>query len=292
MTTDRQLFERARSNGEVALIEGRMVHQFRHTAKAYVSGTGRRATWAWQEPGDSELKPQFFVDLEALPEAVRRRAVRPRIGFCDITGQTNERSMLAASIPAGVACGNKVPTITFDMAYDAELVSGVFLGIANSFAFDWLLRRVVTTTVNYFLLLSVPFPPLELDGQVAADLAQLAHEVERRYESVADPDAPPLAALRAEIDALVMEAYGISPREVELMLRDFPLIDRGQPPLPGELRSTITRDLVLLELRGRIDGEIAALAERVDAALAGGAEAYVPSQLARRNRGAVAVSRT
>jgi hypothetical protein len=166
------------------------------------------------------------------------------------------------------------------------------LAVANSFAFDWLLRRVVTTTVNYSLLLSVPFPPVDLDGPLAARLAELAHEVECRYESAADPDASPLATLRAEIDALVMEAYDISPREAELMLRDFPLIDRGQPPLPGEARSTITRDLVLLEVAARQEADNAALAARVDAAVAGGAEAYVPSQLFRRNRGASDVSLT
>lgn len=290
MTNDRQLFERARTNGEVALIEGRMVHQFRHTAKAYVSGTGRRADWAWQAPGAGALKPQFFVDPQALPEAVRDRAGRRRVGFCDITGQTNERSMLAASIPAGVACGNKVPTITFDMPHDEELVAGVFLAVANSFAFDWLLRRVVTTTVNYFLLLSVPFPRLDFDSPLAARLAALAHEVERRYESAADPDTPPLSAVRAEADALVMEAYDLDPSAAELILEDFPLLDRGQPPLPGELRSTITSDVVLLEVNRRHGGEDDELARRVDAALGAGAEAYVPSQLAKRKRGAVRLS--
>jgi hypothetical protein len=288
MTNDRHLFERARTNGEVALIEGRMVHQFRHTAKGYLSGTGRRADWAWQTPGEGELRPQFFIDPKALPDAVRERAARPRVGFCDITGQTNERSMLASSIPAGVACGNKVPTITFDMPYDDELVDGVFLAIANSFAFDWLLRRVITTTVNYFLLLSVPFPRLDLNSPLAARLTELSQEVERRYEAAADPDASALSTLRAEIDALVMEAYGISAKEAELILRDFPLLDRGQPPLPGERRSTITRDLVLLAVSRQEGTEDAELAGRVDAALAIGAEPYVPSQMARQRATALA----
>jgi hypothetical protein len=290
MTNDRHLFERARSNGEVALIEGRMVHQFRHTAKAYLSGTGRRADWAWQAPGAGKLMPQFFIDPIALPDAVRQRVGRRRVGFCDITGQTNERSMLAASIPAGVACGNKVPTITFEMPYDDELVGGVFLAVANSFAFDWLLRRVVTTTVNYFLLLSVPFPRLDLDGPLARRLAELARAVECRYESVADPNAFPLARLRAEMDALVMEVYGIRCVEAKLMFQDFPLLDRGQPPLPDEARSTITRDLVLLEVAHRQETDDHGLAARVSAALATGAEAYVPSQLARRRLGAAGLS--
>ena len=128
-----------------------------------------------------------------------------------------------------------------------ELAAGVFLAIANSFAFDWLLRRVLTTTVNYFLLLSVPLPQLDLDAPFAARLADLAHEVERRYESEADPDGPALSTLRAEIDALVMAAYEIGPAEAEMLLDDFPLLDRGQPALPGEPSSTITRDFVLLQ---------------------------------------------
>jgi hypothetical protein len=285
MTNDRDLLARARSNGEVALIEGRMVHQFRHAAKVYLSGTGRRAAWAWQAPGEADLCPQFFVDPKSLSETVRERTTKPRVGFCDITGQTNERSMLAASIPAGVACGNKVPTIVFDMPQDDELLSGVFLAIANSFAFDWLLRRVITTTVNYFLLLSVPFPALDLDGQLARKLADLSHTIESGYEGGADADEPALATIRAELDALVMEAYGIKPSEANLIFRDFPLLDRGQPPLPHENRSTITRDLALLRVSESQGAQDDRLADRVDAALKAGAEGYIPSQLARRKPG-------
>jgi hypothetical protein len=284
MTNDRALFARAAHNGSIPLIEGRMVHQFRHSAKAYRSGTGRRADWDWQSPGEYELRPQFWIDPDDLPKEVHERAARPRIGFCDITGQTNERSMLASSIPAGVVCGNKVPTIVFrDPPYDESLLAGVWLAVANSFAFDWLLRRVITTTVNYFLLLSVPFPRLDLDGATARRLAELAHEVEGLYAGVTKPDDLPLGAHRAEMDALVINAYGLSINEARVVLNDFPLLDRGQPSLPGERRSTITRDLVLLkvlELTGLQDQ--AGLGERVDAAMRLGAEPYIPSQLAQQ----------
>jgi methylase of polypeptide subunit release factors len=280
MTNDRHMFERAKTNGQIPLIEGRMVHQFRYAAKAYLSGTGRRANWAWQMPGEAELRPQFFVDPKALPDAVRERAGRQRIGFCDITGQTNERSMLASTIPAGVTCGNKVPTITFDTAHDEELVAGVFLAVVNSFAFDWLLRRVLTTTVNYFLLLSVPFPRLDLDGELARRLADLARFVEAAYEDGIAEEG--IWALRAALDALVMRAYGLRIEEAELVLADFPLLDRGQPPLPNERRSTITRDLVLAELGQLIGGSDPTIGARVAAALDAGAEPYVPSQMAKQ----------
>jgi hypothetical protein len=280
MTNDRHMFERAKTNGQIPLIEGRMVHQFRYAAKAYLSGTGRRADWVWQMPGEAELRPQFFVDPKALPDPARERTVRQRIGFCDITGQTNERSMLASTIPAGVACGNKVPTITFDTAHDEELVAGVFLAVANSFAFDWLLRRVLTTTVNYFLLLSVPFPRLDLDDEVARRVSDLARFVEAAYEDGIAEEG--IWALRAELDALVMRAYGLCVEDAKLVLADFPLLDRGQPPLPNERRSTITRDLLLVEL-GQLVGETdPTIGARVAAALDAGAEPYVPSQMAKQ----------
>jgi hypothetical protein len=280
MTNDRHIFERAKTNGQLPLIEGRMVHQFRYAAKAYLSGTGRRADWVWQMPGEAELRPQFFVEPKALPDAVRERAGRQRIGFCDITGQTNERSMLASTIPAGVACGNKVPTITFDTAHDEELVAGIFLAVVNSFAFDWLLRRVLTTTVNYFLLLSVPFPRLDLDGELARRVSDLARFVEAAYEDgIAEEE---IWALRAELDALVMWAYGLCIEDAKLVLADFPLLDRGQPPLPNERRSTVTRDLVLVQL-GQLVGETdPTIAARVATALDAGAEPFVPSQMAKQ----------
>ena len=62
---------------------------------------------------------------------------------------------MASLIPAGVVCGNKVPNDPFPWDPSEERLL-VWVSIANSFAFDWMLRRVLTTTVNYFLLQSVP----------------------------------------------------------------------------------------------------------------------------------------
>jgi hypothetical protein len=289
MTGDRHRFKRVQGNGDVALIEGRMVHQFRHTAKVYVSGTGRRAEWAWQQPGEATLQPQFFVNPNDLRESVQERIASWRVGFCDITGQTNERSMLAALIPPGVVCGNKVPTITFTGNWKEDFRSQVFLGVVNSFVFDWLLRRVLTTTVNYFVLLSVPFPNLDLEGSTASRIAELTRAIEKGY--VGDTGDPPVWSLRAELDARVMRAYGIDPHEADLIFEDFALLDGGQQPLLGERRSTVTRDVVLHEF-GLLSGvsNLDAL-KRADAALSLGAEPFVPSQSAKQ-RGHSTASRS
>ncbi|MCK6550185.1 N-6 DNA methylase, partial [Myxococcota bacterium] len=206
MTRDRALFERspgepgAPGGPRLPLVEGRMVHQHRFGAKVHRAGTGRRARWEPRALGESVIGPQFWVAPDALPPSVRARAARLRAGFCDITSQTNERSMLAALIPAGVVCGNKVPTVTFaDDASDTRLLSWV--AIVNSLPFDWALRRVVTTTVNYFVLRSVPMPALA--PGIAQELAAAARALWDADRGVAPLGAWAVAELRAYVDVEV-----------------------------------------------------------------------------------------
>jgi hypothetical protein len=104
---------------------------------------------------------------------------------------------------------------------------------------------------------------------------------------------------------LVPDLYGLSEEDLAHILTTFPLLDRHQPPLPGEPRSFITRDqalLALFELRRKrlprdivaffaqagadiapITGPVRDLEERVLRAWELGAVAYVPS---RRGGGA------
>ncbi|HEX6749202.1 MAG TPA: N-6 DNA methylase [Longimicrobium sp.] len=282
MTRDRALFARTLADGRFPLVEGRMVHQHRFGAKAYVSGTGRRAIWSPLPPGTGTVAPQFWIDPGKLRKAVRLRCEQPRVGFCDVTGQTNERSILAARIPARVVCGNKVPTITFDnprlSASERNALGYLWLATANSIALDWFARRVITTSVNYFLLLALPFPDYDLDSLAAQRLVSLARQLERADQQLGQPDPWALAELRAEIDVHVLTAYRLGVHHLRLMLDDFPLLDRAQPPLEGESRSTVTRDLVMAraaELAGSDPGEHG---RRAALARARGAIPYFPSE--------------
>ncbi|HYL56666.1 MAG TPA: N-6 DNA methylase [Gemmatimonadales bacterium] len=293
MTRDRSHFIRQQWDGLLPLLEGRMVHQFRHAAKTYAAGTGRSAVWVPQPLlGTCELQPQFWCEERTLPKHVRDRVVRSRVGFCDITGQTNERSLLAARVPAGVVCGNKVPTIIFD-GYDAEvepLVGDCWMAIANSIPFDWLVRRVITTTVNYFLLRDLPMPvidPTGLTGRVLGNLAARLSTCSHygRTSGTAPASGWEYGKLRAEIDWRVLSAYQLGLDDLVLMLRDFPLLDRGEPPIADEPCSTITRDFLLLETATGLglesDSRVAVWRERVVAAGAAGAVPYRPSHLVR-----------
>jgi methylase of polypeptide subunit release factors len=276
MTRDRSLFLNRSSARSVPLIEGRMVHHFRVGAKTYKSGRGRAAVWEANNFGSSEIGPQFWIDPERLTPAVRDRVNRYRVGFCDITGQTNERSCMSAIIPPGSACGNKVPTILFPNDPQEDRL-WLWMAISNSLAFDWLLRRVITTTVNYFLLTSVRLPLLEPDSLPGRRLIAIAKDITRldtagsSFESLWN-----VALLRAKADHIVATAYGLDVDDMRLILGDFPLLDRRQDPLPGEKRSTVTADLLMSQFGGSACSLM--LSNRIDEARRIGAVAYMPAQ--------------
>ncbi|MBF4237468.1 restriction endonuclease, partial [Vibrio anguillarum] len=69
-------------------------------------------------------------------------------------------------------------------------------------------------------------------------------------------------------------------KDMELVLQDFPILDRGQLELPGEAKSTITRDSVLAAMAKRIGSRSTVWLRRAVEARALGAIAYVPSELA------------
>lgn len=280
MTKERRKFLARPTLGALPLVEGRMVQAHRFGVKGHVSGSGRSALWEAYSIGGSLLSPQFWIRPSDMPRANQHRVDVVRVGFCDIAGQTNERSLMASLIPAGVICGNKVPTILFPEDPSEERLL-VWVSIANSFAFDWMLRRVLTTTVNYFLLQSVPMPKLAKDGLPWKRLVSAARELRKLDTAGASRETyERVAHLRGEIDAEVAVAYALCLEDMELVLQDFPLLDRGQVRLPGEAKSTITIDSVLAAMAKRTGSQSAVWSQRVIEARALGAMAYVPSELA------------
>ncbi|MDQ3289400.1 MAG: SAM-dependent methyltransferase [Pseudomonadota bacterium] len=281
MTSDRAAFSQRRGKGLIPVIEGRHIHQFRFGAKTYRSGSGRAAVWDALPFGSSDIRAQFHIAPSRCADKARQRMGLWRVGFCDIAGQTNERAMMAALVPPGVACGNKVPTVVFPNDTSAERLR-VWTAIANSFAFDWMLRRVLTTTINYFLLYSVPMPRLHSGGLPW-------RRIVRAVDALAGLDAGgrawdtdrAAAELRIQIEMEVCLAYDLSVEDLDLMLDDFPLLDRGQPALQGEMRSTVTRDTVLSAFARR-RRERDEWRDRASAAAARGAVPYVPAQMADR----------
>ncbi|WP_146083610.1 hypothetical protein [Rathayibacter sp. AY1C7] len=242
MTSDNSRFKTRADKDTVPILEGRHVSQFRWRAKTYVSGQGRAALWNAEPLNSARVRTQWHIPRAALRSSTQERIARSRVGFCDITGQTNERSLLVARVPENFVCGNKVPTLTFEAGeQDRE---DLFIGLANSFVVDWMLRRVVTTSVNYFLLDSLPLPRIDESSTIGQEIIALVRQV-----ALAEGDRhtrlSTVGLWRGRLDALVALAWGLTIDELELVMRDFPLLDRGQAVLRGEAIPTVTRDCVL-----------------------------------------------
>lgn len=273
MTTFANKFIKNSKKG-VPIIEGRMIHNFRTGAKNYVSGQGRSAKWSINSYGKATIKPQYTILEQDLPTSILERLRVERAGFCDIAGQTNERGMMASLIPSGVVCGNKVPTITFvnDNSTDRLLL---WIGIVNSFSFDWFLRRVLTTTVNFFLLKSIPLPNIIITSNEAKIIIENTRNlIDKDKASISLNE---MESMRASIDIAVAKAYGLDKKDLENILLDFPLLDRGQPCINGEAKSTVTKDCILMNIKGNEDYQVNA--RRYKEAKELGAFAYINAEV-------------
>lgn len=254
------------------LYEGRMVAQFDHRAKGYVSGRGRSAAWEdfpFESPR-KRIQPQWWIARDKLPSKVLDRVSRYRIGFCDVASPTNERSLVATIIPPNTVCGDKVPTIFLDDEHQAHLLS--WLAMANSFAIDFMVRRKVSLKLSYTVLDSIPIPnpPLDAPGvrrciELAARLVCCGEEMQSLWKSLCcdgwasaddscfETEESRLVA-RAEIDAIVArDILGLSAQEMRFVLDDFPTAAKYEVARWGTFRS---RDLILSHFgpsRARID---------------------------------------
>lgn len=230
-----------------ALYEGRMVHNFDHANKGYVSGEGRQAIWRNLNDKEKILAPRVFVSIQDT-----HIAAKPKVGFCEISGATNERTTLATILPSCSAAGNKVPTLTTLPGNSLALS-----GLLNSFVWDYLIRLRVSTTLNWVYVRSTPLPKVESISEDHHELQRLAAKLscttpeladywnavypgeEWTYES-AERDPWKRAELRAEIDAIVADLYGLSVAEYACVLTGFPLLDRDHPSLCGDYFLTET----------------------------------------------------
>lgn len=264
MGNDREVFG-ADPNG-LPLYEGRMVDQFDHRAKGYRSGRGRTAVWRELQFGstDKSIQPQWRVPHADIPEKVRGRMDRYRVGFCDVTSPTNERSLIAALLPPGTVSGDKVPTILFTRGWDwAGLI---WLAAANSFAMDFIVRKKVALKMSYTVLDSLPFPRLSKDDQTARAIVSRALKLtccgpemigfwnsmaEEGWVALVSASGPPPGIeddaerlrLRAELDTIVArDVFNLTATEMDYILATFSSWRQREEKKYGEFR---TRRLIL-----------------------------------------------
>jgi hypothetical protein len=262
MTNDSALF-RTDPPG-LAVYEGRMVGQFDHRAKGYRSGKARSADWVDFAFGDHDkrIQAQFYVREGDLPAKLESRPFRYRVGFCNIASPTNERTLVATLVPPGTVCGNKIPTITFEE--DSDWFAALWVGVANSFAMDFLARKKVSLTMTNTIIDSLPFPRLPASDvrvrqivPLVARLCCVGREMQAYWDLLVaggwvgplDVEAHGLnddgmrSVAEAEVNAAVaFGLFGLSRADLDYILDTFPIVEKRDRKAFGEYR---TKRLIL-----------------------------------------------
>jgi hypothetical protein len=222
-----------RDAGYLPLYEGKHFHQFNDR---------------WAE------RPRYLVPFANFRgrSDVLTLAGHYRLAFRDIARSTDERTGIFTLIPPGSVCGNTAPcerTPSFRRISTCLQVLAVF----DSYSFDWALRQKSAAHVNLFILHGCPFPNKIRDAPRGGFLAHAALRLtcnhagyapmwrEQLKDAWREPTPPhtwPVLdgddarwQVRAAIDAVVADAYGLTRAQYEHLLSSF--THRSYPAAPG-----------------------------------------------------------
>ena len=180
-----------------------------------------------QKRASSSVFKRIF-SASILADPTTHPIQQSRIAFHHITRGSDSRTVKACLVPSRTPLTDKAPYIIFSNW--EPLYQSSVLAVFNSIPFDWLARRYVETTLNHFILNSLTFPPpddtpWEQIGSLAARLscvddrfAEFATEVGVECGPLTDAERDDM---RAEIDALVARAYGLTADELRFIFTDF-----------------------------------------------------------------------
>lgn len=254
------------------LYEGKMIQAFDHRAASVVINPDNVHRPAQQEATTAEQHrdPAFFVTPQywVAMRDVRQSGRGWELGFKEITAPTNERTMIAALMPA-VAFGNKTPLLQGNGDH-WRLAADL-----NSFAHDYVVRQKVHgQTLNWFLVEQLPVVPpaayLQPIGGVVPDTIVKDHILRLTYTSF---DMKPFAEaldfhgepitwdeeerrhLRARLDALYFHLYGITDEaDIRYVLSTFPIVERKDRETHGGVY--LTAELIIWYFRALAVGDL------------------------------------
>ena len=235
-TQQRRFFHPSRENG-VPVWKGRSFGQYDPHGDA-LAGLGD-----WDEILEFVHKKRLssrshfarVFPREGLEDPSTHPIHRARVAFRDVTNAVDSDTVLACLVPPRTPLTNAAPYLVFP--FDGPREEAYVLGVLNSLPFDWQARRYVATHLNFYVFNMLCFPPDDaVDHEGIAERAARLSCVDERYAAFASEagvEWGPLRAderdsLRAEIDALVARAYGLSADELEFLFADF--TERAVPP--------------------------------------------------------------
>lgn len=261
--------------------------EFRLGADRYVPLLEGRNVWLMQY-GFTDPKLWIRTDraqslLPPNPELGGLRSNETiRVVWRDVSSRTNVRTMVAAIAPVDTTSKHKLPYARAGSLDPAHMM--LLAALWTSFAFDWQIRTQGINALTFMPLRAQPVPtPTDLDHLLPLALAALQPDwLRNQAAEAAGCPAGPVEwwRARAQLDAAIFDLYGFDADDARYVLSTFPMLDREQPALAGETRSTITRDIVIAELIPGPSSE----RDRVERALELGAIPYVAEPQADQAR--------
>jgi hypothetical protein len=231
MTDDAFRFKTAPAPQLLPLFTGKMFHQYEPTQEHsgyWIDESEGRKVLLKGEP-DSGQK----MDYEGFRWLHRR-----------IARNTDTRTLISTITPPKVFTEMNSTTLNVG-ATGMNLVEMCgWCAVSNSFVLDWMLRQSVTTTLNMFYLYQLPVPRLRSSDPACQRLASRAARLictTPEFDDLAKAvglkpstsagrteygatDPTERAKLRAELDGLVAQLYGLSEEEFTHILDTFPLV--------------------------------------------------------------------
>ncbi|WP_394866577.1 Eco57I restriction-modification methylase domain-containing protein [Paraclostridium bifermentans] len=219
----------------IPLYQGAMIWQF---DSMYQKFNEKIDNWSSLNFEEKEIVPKFYMKHDDY-KTKKKETNMFRLASRTVQSTTNERTKVASIIP-DYPIGHSLYVTSSDMPL-------AYMAIANSFVFDFILRKKMTqNNVSIFFLLEMPIPiNYEFVDKISIMVARLnlSNEIfsdkwiylKSRYQCINKHSWYSLWALtdherlrlRCILDAVVAEMYGLDYGDLAWILKDDPKDPKG-----------------------------------------------------------------
>jgi hypothetical protein len=166
---------------------------------------------------------------------VRRRlgeaCFHPRVAYRDVASATNAITLIAGVIPAGVVTTHTLFCCRTSLPAQRQ---HLLCALLNSLVANWMVRRWVSSHVTIALVERLPVP-------ATSRLKSWGDALSSSAEALAGcPAAQTRLSLEARVHAISARAWSLTAVDLEIVLRDFPLLER-------ELLEGVRREFAALD---------------------------------------------
>jgi len=232
MTNDSYLYKVEIKGNYLKLYEGKMIHQFCHKFS-------ENKYWVDENEGRKAVLGRIKNENQIL------NYQKYRIAHRSIAASTNERGLITTILPKNVFFAHSL-NATKNEIENHDLFN--IVSFLNSFVVDFYLRQTITTNLTMFYLYQLPIhrltatdkwfrPIVERAAKLICttpEFADLWNEVMPAYGySTWTPESgalqePERNKLRAELDGIIANIYGLSEEEFTYILSTFPIVKQEQ----------------------------------------------------------------